>query len=95
MSVSATSTTALGFTLVDTGGSVGTETNALALMEACRQIRDKMRKICEARGLNPETAQFADVAGLQQGCCLLALALAPLLTAFAQRRALRCHASRT
>lgn len=60
-------TSVLGSTVVDTGGSTGTETNALAIKEACRKIRKRMQNISDAFHLDASKASFfKDIAALQQ-----------------------------
>jgi len=43
----------LGHMQTDTGGSLGSETNAGALLDACAKIKELLLKICEIKGKFP------------------------------------------
>lgn len=66
VTVATNSTAVLGSTVVDTGGSTGTETNALAVMKACRKIVKRMRKLGALSGLELDPSTFDIIASMQQ-----------------------------
>ncbi len=62
--VATNATDVLGHTMMETGGSVGSEVNSAALIRACAKVRKNKAKICRLNKLDDAATSLAQAASL-------------------------------